>query len=113
MPRFVIFYIAFTILQKIWRFFLHWYANGSRAFWLTVLEFLEELEKAISLRITVYNWHKPLYNDYSALGYAIGVPIRTLRIVLSAALYALLLVFFAMLYLVWLATPIFLVSRLL
>lgn len=110
-PR-ALLYILLTLLRSVGGFFVHWYTRGSGLYWHSVLDFFEELERMVSLRITIANWYRPLYGDYTRLGMFIGIPIRIGRIVLSLALYAFLLVFFATLYGLYLATPVFLLSRL-
>ena len=108
----VLTYLFSTILRSIGRFFAHWYTKGSALFWHTVLDFFGELEGMVSLRITAFNWYKPLYGDYTRLGMALGIPIRISRVFLSAILYALLFSFFALVYALYIALPVFLLSRL-
>ncbi len=110
-PRIVV-YILTTLLGKIGRFFVHWYVNGTRVFWHSVLDFFAELERMLSLRITLANWYRPLYGDYTRFGMVIGIPIRLGRVFLSAALYAFLFACFAVVYGLYLAIPPFLLSRL-
>ena len=110
-PR-VFVYILTTIFRSIGRFFAHWYTQGSGLYWQSVLDFLGELERMVSLRITALNWFRPLYGDYSRLGIAIGIPIRLMRILATLVLYAFVLTFFAAGYAVYLVLPMFLVSRL-
>ncbi|MDO8558035.1 MAG: hypothetical protein Q7S09_02485 [bacterium] len=105
-------YILTVLFRKIGRFFLHWYTNGSRIYWHSVLDFFAELERMISLRITAANWYKPLYGDDTRFGTIVGIPIRLGRMFLSVILYAFLLTFFATAYGLYLAIPIFLLSRL-
>ena len=112
MPFAVFTYIFSTILQSIGRFFAHWYTKGSALFWHTVLDFFGELERMVSLRITAFNWYKPLYGDYTQLGMVLGIPIRVARVFLSAILYAFLFSFFVFVYALYLALPVFLLSRL-
>ena len=112
MPFAVFTYIFSTILQSIGRFFTHWYTKGSALFWHTVLDFFGELERMVSLRITAFNWYKPLYGDYTQLGMVLGIPIRVARVFLSAILYAFLFSFFVFVYALYLALPVFLLSRL-
>ena len=66
----------------------------------------------VSLRITAFNWYKPLYGDYTQLGMVLGIPIRVARVFLSAILYAFLFSFFVFVYALYLALPVFLLSRL-
>lgn len=105
-------YVIAEVLKSVGGFFLHWYTNGSRVYWHSVLDFFEELERMVSLRVTAVNWYKPLYGDYTRFGVVFGVPVRLTRLFFSAALYAFLFAFFAAAYALYLLTPIFLISRL-
>lgn len=113
MSRLVISYLIAAAFGRIGRFFTHWYLNGSRLYWRTSRELLAEIEKVVALRATFYHWYLPLYGDTSALGYAIGIPVRTVRIFLSAALYGVLSALLAALYLAWLLIPPILLGRIL
>lgn len=108
----IVIYIGITLLGTVTAFFTRWYTNGSRIFWHSVLDFFGELERMVSLRITASNWYRPLYGDYTRLGMVLGIPIRIARIALSLVLYLFLLSFFAVLYILYLAVPVFLLSRL-
>ena len=105
-------YILGRILGAVGRFFAHWYTKGSALYWHSVLDFFEELERMVSLRVTIANWYRPLYGDYTRFGMIFGIPVRLVRVMLSAALYAFLFAFFAAAYAGYLALPIFLLSRL-
>jgi len=105
-------YLASDVLHSIGRFFVHWYSGGSVLFWRGVLGFFEELERIVSLRITAFNWYKPLYGDYTRLGMVLGIPIRLVRVFLSAILYAFVFSFFTLTYALYITLPVFLLSRL-
>ncbi|MDP3963180.1 MAG: hypothetical protein Q8Q39_01650 [bacterium] len=105
-------YIFNTIIRKIFGFFYHWYTEGSRGYWQFVMEYLTEIDRFISLRIMLANWYKPLYGDYSRAGRLIGIPIRLFRITVGIAFYAIALAMFAAAYALYVALPLFLLSRL-
>jgi len=108
----VISYVCFTVLRRIGRFFLHWYTEGSRLYWHSVMDFYGELERMLSLQVTLANWYRPLYGDYSRLGMFIGIPVRLGLIIFTSLLYAFLFVCFLAAYLLYLGVPVFLLSRL-
>lgn len=108
----VLTYILVTAIRAIGRFFAHWYTEGSRNWWHFLLDYINEMERLISLRIMLVNWYKPLYGDYTRMGRAVGIPIRLFRIVVGITFYSVVFAVFAVAYAVYLALPIFLLSRL-
>ena len=55
------------------------------------------------------NMFKPLYKDYSVIGYVVGFPIRLVRLIITLAIYAVVILIAAGVYLIWLFAPIYVV----
>lgn len=105
-------YLIYRLAYEILAFFRHWYWDS---FWVVskrLHRFLARIDRTVALRITLRNLFQPLYQDYTMLGYTLGFLFRSVRIVLGAALYAVLMLIIFALYALWLAIPLFLLSKL-
>ncbi len=97
------------LLQRAWYrfadFFHHWYVDGSRAIGHRFLTALERADRSLAIRVTVTHFFEPLYKDYTVVGRILGVIFRTIRIMIGAAVYAVIVALFLLFYLAWLAVP--------
>lgn len=66
---------------------------------------LTTADRSFAIAITVRHFFEPLYKDYSIVGRMLGVIFRSARIVIGGAVYLLLTIGFAVVYLLWLAIP--------
>ena len=98
-------YLVQRFFFRIYDFFHHWYIDGSRAFGRLVIRTLEEIDKVMAIKITFRYFFQPLYGDYTMMGRILGVIFRAGRILAGAAVYLVLAIVFATVYLVWLAVP--------
>ena len=62
-------------------------------------------DRSFAIAITLRHFFEPLYKDYSIIGRILGVVFRSVRVVIGGAVYLLLALGFAALYLLWLAIP--------
>ncbi len=102
-------YLVGRFFYRIYDFFHHWYADASRVFFHKLVSFLESLDYAFALKITLRYFFQPLFKDYTVIGRIIGVVFRTCRILGSLAVYFLILVVFSIVYIFWLALPVVLI----
>ena len=73
-------YLLQAFIERLWRFVGHWYIHSFMYVFGKLINVLGELDKTFALRITLRNWKKPLYQDYTILGFILGFILRTVRI---------------------------------
>lgn len=105
-------YLIYRLAYEILAFFKHWYWDSFLLVNKRIRRFLARIDRTVALRITLRNLFQPLYQDYTMLGYTLGLLFRSVRIVLGGALYAVLMLIIFALYALWLAIPLFLLSKL-
>lgn len=100
--------MSFSLIYLLNRFFYrladfarHWYINSFYIFSHSAISLLRLLDKRFALAINSRLWFKPLYQDYTIIGYILGFLFRTLRIGVAAVLYSLVIIFFLVGYLIW------------
>jgi hypothetical protein len=104
-------YLLNRVGYRIAEFFRHWYWNSFFIAGNWLVGRLERLDRFFALRITLKYLFQPLYQDYSLIGYIWGFIFRLLRILVGGLVYASLLSVFLVLYLIWLAAPIFIIYK--
>ncbi|MEK7192229.1 MAG: hypothetical protein AAB646_01810 [Patescibacteria group bacterium] len=104
-------YLVHRFFYRIYEFLRHWYVGGFLAVSHQTINFLEKLDRKIALKITWRYLFKPLYQDYTLLGYILGFIFRTLRLVFGGAIYLLIFGIAISLYCVWAAVPPYLIYR--
>jgi len=105
MDDFALGYLLHRFFYRIFDFFRHWYVNGSRMIAHGFISTLEDIDRSFAVKITLEHFFEPLYKDYSIVGRVLGVIFRFGRVVIGAAFYAVVTVFFIAIYLVWIAVP--------
>ena len=73
--------------------------------------FLRWLDREFAVAITARHWFKPLYGDFTILGYIFGFIFRTLRILAGTAIYTVIAAVFLVLFLFWAAFPPFAIYK--
>src|SRR3989338_325613 len=94
--NFSLIYLVNRFFYRLFDFFHHWYADGSRVFFHHFISFLERLDKKFAVKITLRYFFRPLCGDYTIVGRILGVIFRSGRILIGAALY----LFFSAIFLV-------------
>ena len=92
-------------------FFEHWYARGFRTWWNFVAHSVSQFDHSFGWRVTGAHLFEPLYKDFSAVGYIIGIPFRIARFFIGLLFYALFLFVSAAIFLIWLCAPAYIVMR--
>jgi len=67
-------------------------------------------DKNLKVKAHLRNLTKPLYGDYTIVGYLIAFPYRVLRIFFGFLIYFFIFVFYLIFLLGWLILPIFLLG---
>jgi len=107
----VVAYIFSQFFERIAIFLRRWYVIFSRRFWAHAVDQFLIMERSLALRVMVRTWTKPLYGDYTIIGKIIGPIFRTWRIVFALVVYASYFIFMFVLWLSWLAFPVFVLYK--
>jgi hypothetical protein len=67
-------------------------------------------DKSLKVKSNLRNLAKPLYGDYSMVGYLIAFPYRILRIFFGMIVYFFIFIFYLVFLFSWLFLPIFLLG---
>ncbi len=102
-------YLAGRFFYRIFDFFHHWYVDASRLFFHKLVSFLEGLDQAIALRVTLKYFFQPLFKDYTVIGRILGVVFRTGRAAIGAFVYFVIIAIFVSAYMLWLIAPVVLI----
>jgi len=104
-------YLIKWFFYRIGEFLRHWYIDGFRTAGHKLINTLELLDRRVALRITLKNLCKPLYQDYTIIGYTMGFIFRFWRLVFGSVIYFFVLLVFIATYLAWAAIPIYIIYR--
>ncbi|MDP3725122.1 MAG: hypothetical protein Q8R20_01485 [Nanoarchaeota archaeon] len=99
------------VVYRVAEFFQHWYVGGFRTWWNFVAHSVAWFDRSFGWRVTVKHLFQPLYKDFSALGYILGVPYRVARFFVGLVFYVVFLFFAASIFLLWLCVPPYLLVR--
>jgi len=99
-------YLANRFLYRIVAFLRHWYVDGFLWVSSKALGILEALDRRLALKITLRYFFKPLYQDYTPVGYLLGVFFRFWRIIFASIIYAIILVIGIAVYITWGLVPL-------
>jgi hypothetical protein len=67
-------------------------------------------DKTLKFKAHLRNLTKPLYGDYTLIGYLVAFPYRVLRIFFGLLIYFFIFIFYLIFLLAWLFLPIFLLG---
>ena len=104
-------YLIQRFFYRIFEFLRHWYVGGFLAAVHQTLNVLERLDRVLALKITLRYIFKPLYQDYSPLGYFLGFIFRGGRLLIGGLVYLVVILIATVLYIGWAAVPIFIVYQ--
>jgi hypothetical protein len=106
-------YLFQRFFYRVFEFLRHWYVKSLFIYSHNVINFLERLDKNFAFKITLRHLFQPLYKDYSIIGYVLGFIFRTGRIIGASFIYVVLIAAAILIYVIWLAVPIFIVYKIL
>ena len=104
-------YLVNRFFYRVYEFLRHWYRDGFLWFTRHTVNLLEGLDRFFALRVTFRDWFKPLYQDYSAIGYILGFIFRTGRLFFGGLFYLIIAAVSLLLYLIWAAIPIYILYK--
>ena len=102
-------FLVERFFYRIVEFLRHWYVRSARIFWAAMADVLLRLDYIFAIKVTAKNIFRPLYGDYSAMGYVLGFLFRLGRVITASFVYMAVFVAGAGLYAVWALVPIALV----
>ncbi|MEW6617438.1 MAG: hypothetical protein AB1333_03420 [Patescibacteria group bacterium] len=76
-----------------------------------VINRFESMDRVFAWKITAKNLFKPLYGDYSFIGYVFGFLFRIVRLVITTAIYICVFIGAVLLYVLWFLIPLFLLYK--
>lgn len=92
-------------------FIRHWYLDAPRRYAHHVVNFLETCDRTLAFRVTWRHFFEPLYHDESAVGYAIDIPFRFVRLAIGGVFYAAFIALAFVPFLLWIAIPPYLALK--
>ncbi len=99
-------YLLSRLAYRFTAFFRNWYVGGSRRYAHAALNFFEILDRGFALKITLRHLFKPMYGDYSAVGYALGFLFRLVRLITGLMVYIIAAGCWILIYIVFAVFPI-------
>ena len=104
-------YLVQRFFYRIYEFLRHWYVGGFLAVVRQTLNILENLDRRFAWKITLRHLFRPLYQDYTILGYILGFIFRIFRVAVASLIYLFVLIIATVIYLTWAAAPIYLMYK--
>jgi|GEM_PF-199350 len=108
---FSLIYLIQRFFYRIYEFMRHWYIGGFLKVVHRTLSFLEILDRRLALKITLRYLFRPLYQDYTVLGYILGFIFRSARVAIAGFVYLIVILIALAVYLAWAAFPAYLVYK--
>lgn len=104
-------YIAQRFLYRVLDFLRHWYVDSFYFISRQTVNVLEILDRRLAFKVSVRYWLKPLYQDYTPLGYILGFILRTFRVIAGGIVYLLVILLAAAVYLAWAGIPVYVIYK--
>lgn len=104
-------FIFERVFYRLTEFLRHWYVKSLKIYSNFIIDRLNQMDRFFAWRITLKNFFKPLYGDYSIIGYAMGFVFRSLRLVIATIFYGFVFFIAVVLYLIWLVLPVYALWR--
>jgi len=109
--NFTALYLIERFFYRIFEFLRHWYIKSIRMYSNFVLNRFESMDRVFAWKITAKNIFKPLYGDYSFIGYVFGFLFRIVRLLVTTVIYVCIFIIAVFFYIVWLFIPPFLLYK--
>ncbi len=108
----VFIYLLKTLFFRIEAFFRRWYVGGFFVVYEYVRASIKKSEEFFAVRISAHFLLKPLYQEYSIVGYGMGFITRLGRIVVGSIWYAVLILGATLVYVCWATIPLYIIYAL-
>lgn len=107
--NFSLVYLGNRFFYRIFDFIHDWYLGSFLYIGRHTINFLESLDQAFGLRVTIRNIFEPLYQDHTIVGHILGFIFRSLRILIAAFIYFFVASLAGTIYFIWALIPIFII----
>lgn len=104
-------YLIERFFYRIFEFLRHWYIKSIRMYFGFIINCFESMDRVFAWKITAKNIFKPLYGDYSFVGYVFGFLFRITRLVVTTVVYICVFFIAVFLYVLWFLVPPFLLYK--
>jgi len=104
-------YLINRFRYRLVEFLKHWYVNAFLIISHRTVSFLERLDRTLALKITFRNFFRPLYQDYTLLGYLLGFFFRFWRILFASLVYLVVIIVALFIYAGWAAMPVYIIYK--
>lgn len=102
-------YVSTRFLNRLTQFLRDWYVGSFLVLVHRALSILESLDQTFALKVTLRHIFEPLYQDRSFMGHILGFVFRTIRVVIASVTYAVIVLIFAAIYVIWAVYPLYLI----
>lgn len=102
--------IKAIILNDLIEFIDYWFNHKPRSIIRNFFDVIYKFDKVISVRAHLRNINKPLYGDYTFIGYAIALPYRIFMIIFGIIVYLFISIFYFLIVLIWILIPLLTLS---
>ena len=97
------------ILDDLIEFLDFWFFHFPKSLIRNYFDKIYSFDQILKLKPNLRNLTKPLYGDYTLVGYFIALPYRVLRIILAVIFYFLVAIVYLIFLVIWLFSPLFLI----
>lgn len=104
-------YLLNSFLYRFTEFFRRWYFGSFKICVHFLVSVLEKLDRRFAIKITWRHFFEPLYQDRTVVGYVLGFVFRSGRLIIGAAIYAVIILIGAFFYLLWLLIPPYVILK--
>ncbi len=100
-------YSFFNLILDIFYFPIWWYTLGLKKFLIFIKNTIKDVSQALVIKILLVNLFKPMFGQYDRAGRIISFFMRCIHLGINLFLFTLSLIGLLLLFVLWLALPIF------
>jgi len=102
-------YLTLRFFSNFLGFVRHWYKDGFIKIIEKTVKVLEAADRTLALKITLINFFKPLYQDYTIPGFIFGFFFRSLRVIIAIVAYGAVIAAAAAIFVAWALLPVYII----
>ncbi len=99
-------YLTNRFFHRIFEFVGNWYIGGFYRASRGLMLILRGMDQTLAVRVTLLNFDKPLYGDYTTMGRVLGFIFRIFRLLFAFVLYGIFILLGVSAYLFWALLPL-------
>jgi hypothetical protein len=104
-------YLFIRFFYRLKEFLRHWYFDSFRLYSNFVISLLEKLDRRLAFKVTLQHLFQPLYQDQTTIGFILGFFFRSARLIVGGFIYLIMAFIAVLVYLAWLAVPLYLIFQ--